>query len=211
MKRSPFTSPPHRLLTALWDNNLIDTDKALSLYYQDCVNAGPEVCPIWEPTVEQINQRVNRVLERLKAAPIPFVNATDGANGNVDYSFVKNLLFSTLYTPHVTGSAFASAFAALESGNSEEIWRQSPAALSEELLNDSCAPDADRTVIGDFIGLAIACGDGAPVNSTLDELRDFVAELSEQSVFGDVWPLRKLGSVAREFKWSSRESSSLQL
>ena len=123
-------------------------------------------------------------------APIPFVNTTDGALAVVGYDLVKGQLFQTVYFPHDIGAAFASAFAALEAGNPEEMWRLSGAgATTEELFDDVCSPEANGTAVAGFPPFTIACGDGAPVDATLDDLRDFVERMSEQSVFGDVWPM----------------------
>ena len=139
------------------------------------------------PSVAQNDQRVNSVLERLKTLPISFVNSTSGVNGVVDYALLKSTLLHNLYSPHLTGAAFASAFAALEKGEAEEMWRQSSLAGVIELLDGSCASDVDKINVDTWTGIAISCSDGAPVNEALDELRKFLVDVSDQSVFADVW------------------------
>ena len=161
----------------------------LSWYYDDCIKASPEICPIFEPTISQIDKHVNNALERLKVVPIPFVNTTDGTLAVVGYDLVKGQFLLTMYAPHDIGAAFASAFAALEAGNSEEMWGLSAAAATEELFDGFCSPEANGTAAAGPPLYPIACGDGAPVDATLDDLRDFVERMSKQSVFGDVWTI----------------------
>jgi hypothetical protein len=176
------------MLPALWDNFLLDADKTLMWYYEDCVQAGPEKCPIWEPSAVEIKRRVTNVFERLKISPVPFVNSTDGTNGFVDYSMVKRQLFDVVYFPYVQGGVFASAFAALEAGHPGDIWGRSAQAALRLIANMTCSPIAERFHVETYVGYAISCGDGAPVTDSQDDLKRFLARLSEQSVFADVWP-----------------------
>lgn len=99
------------------------------------------------------------------------------------------MLLGTMYTPYSTGAAFAEAFAALEDGNAEPMWRMSADAITQAQINTSCDPEVNSSFDGIHTTLAIACGDGVPVNENLDELRVFISDLSHQSYFGDVWTL----------------------
>ena len=94
------------------------------------VNAGPELCSIYEPTVSQIRGRVNSFSERLKIQSVAFVNETDGSQGLVGYDIVKGLLFQMVYNPHVVGKSFEDAFATLEAEIPEPIWAASVDALA---------------------------------------------------------------------------------
>ena len=161
----------------------------MTWFYEDCIDVGPEECAIYEPSVEQIRDRVNGVIERLRVAPIAFVNATDGEQGIVDYFIAKNQLFRTIYFPHSQGRSFANALAALEQGDSEPIWRLSQTARLAQLLDQSCDPLTNRSYIGVVSSVAIACGDGDPVQESLEDLRNFYQELSQQSSFADLWTL----------------------
>jgi hypothetical protein len=171
---------------------LVDSEKALEWYYSDCVNAGPDVCPIWKPTVSEIKQRINTLLERLKIAPTPFINSTTGEFGIVDYSAAKTLLFQTMYGPHQSGADTAHAFAALEAGDAQPMWNTSSSAAVERAIEASCLPELASFDFDDVSLMAVGCGDGAPAESSLDELRQFYAKLAQQTMFADVWPARLL-------------------
>jgi hypothetical protein len=177
------------MLPALWNNSLLDADKTLMWFYEDCVQAGPEKCPIWEPSAVEIKQRVNNVLERLKVSPVPFVNSTDGTNGFVDYNMVKRQLLDMVYFPYVQGGVFASAFAALEAGHPEAIWVRSVQAALSAFNSIACTPEAQQILVETYVGFAIFCSDGAPVTDSQDDLKRFMARMSEQSIFADVWPM----------------------
>ena len=162
----------------------------MTWFYEDCIDVGPEECAIYEPSVEQIRDRVNGVIERLRIAPIAFVNATDGEQGIVDYFIAKSQLFRTIYFPHFQGRSFANALAALEQGDSEPIWRLSQTARLAQLLDQSCDPLTNRSYIGVVSSVAIACGDGDPVQESLEDLRNYHLELSQQSSFAELWGFR---------------------
>ena len=162
----------------------------MTWFYEDCIAVGPEECAIYEPTVKQIKNRVNGVIERLRVAPVAFVNATNGEQGIVDYHLAKYQLFSTITLLHSRGRSFANAFAELEQGNPEPIWRLSRAAQFQQLLDGSCEPLANRTYIGAVGSVAISCGDGDPVPDSLEDLRNYHLELSQQSSFAELWGFR---------------------
>ena len=162
----------------------------MSWFYEDCVNAGSELCSIYEPTVSQIRDRVNSFSERLKTQPVPFVNETDGSQGLVGYDIVKGLLFQMVYNPHVVGKSFADAFATLEAGIPEPIWTLSIDALAQSLIRDTCSPNNTVTDFGVLSLIAISCGDGTPIHDTYDELTSYFSTLAGKSSFADVWTSR---------------------
>lgn len=171
----------------MFNASLIDTDAVLTWFYDACVEAGPELCPIHESTSERIRQRVNNVLEGLKSAPIPFVDATSGTQGVVTYDVVKNQLFQMLYSPYSSGAPFAAAFAALEAGNPVPIWSSSSDAGIQQLLIGSCIPELNEIVVDAFITAVIGCSEALPVTDTLDDLKVYYDNLVKQSSFADVW------------------------
>ena len=163
----------------------MDSDLSLSLFYQDCVDVGPDLCAIYEPTVGQIRERVNAVLERLKIEPHAFVNATDGSHGVVDYDIVKSRLFSVAGGPHIYGKSSAEMIAALEAGNPWPIWSTSLKAVAQRLLRDTCSTN-DNVNNLQLSTIPIVCSDGAPTNDTLTDLRDYYSRMSAQSSFADM-------------------------
>ena len=177
---------------ALWDNNLLDTDAELKGFYEECVKAGPYACPIYGSSAEMIHERVTRLMERLRTQPTAFYNQSSGEHGVVDYDVVKGGLFLTLYDPTKNGLEFAKALASLESGNAEPMWQMSTKAKNRKLFECECSSGGVRPYDGEFVIAAIACGDGTPVEDTLDELKTRLENMSKQSIFADVWPVRAL-------------------
>lgn len=63
----------------LWSNNLRDTDAALFDIYQACVHASPKECSMYEENAELIADRVEKLLAKIKAEPIPFLTIGVGS------------------------------------------------------------------------------------------------------------------------------------
>ena len=64
-----------------------------------CVRAGPERCAIHEPSVAGVQARIDKLLERLRAAPVS-VETESGGQAIVDYGATRQAIFQTLYHPH---------------------------------------------------------------------------------------------------------------
>jgi len=175
---------------ANWSNNLRDTDRELQILYAACVEAGPNVCPMYDKDVASIGTRVNKILETLKTYPVSFYNDTSDTYGIVDYTVTKRAIFLTLYRPYQIGKPLFAALAALEKGNPEPIHELDRGALKKEVLFCDCprippVPFAD----GEQITLAIACGEGDPVKNGIDEMREFYDKMAQESTFADVWAI----------------------
>lgn len=180
----------------LWSNNLRDTDAGLFQIYQACVDAGPSVCPIYETSVDEVNARVNSLLEKLKVHPISFYNSSTGAYGTLDYSAAKGSIFTVLYNAHKAGARLTHAIADAEKGVGQPLYDLSSRVVSSEALECDCpasplplpfSNSAENT-------LAIACGDAGPTEATLEETREFYEEMGKSSTFAEMWWIR-LGCV----------------
>ena len=131
---------------------------------------------------------MEKLLDDLKTNPKHFYNQTTGDYGIVDFSMVKFVIFRALYQPYTIGKRLFSALADIEKGNPEPIWKLGGSGLKKSDYSCSCPaippiPFAE----GSDLTLAIACGEGEPVNGDLEELKEFYAKLGESSVFADVW------------------------
>ncbi|TCD60883.1 hypothetical protein EIP91_009374 [Steccherinum ochraceum] len=178
---------------ALWSTNLVDADATLFQIYQACVDAGPVLCRIYEKTTEGIHARVQNLLTRLRTEPVSFYNATSGVYAVVDYSLVKQAIFRTLYTPYTDGKTLTIALAELELGNAEPIFKLSDVKDAYKSITAPCdcspsrsGPDAERMENV----MAIACGDGEPVEGDVASLKEFYDEMAGESTFAEVWYLR---------------------
>lgn len=181
----------HQNSSAQRSTSLLDADATLFGIYQACVEAGPLVCPIHESSVEKIRDRVQKLINSLRSNPATFYNADTGSYGEVDYSLVKKVIFSSLYMPYESSPRLVSAIADLERGSAEPIFRLSEAKAMGELITESCTcPSVSRVKSGrrgmENI-LAISCGDGNPVNDEVDTLKEYYNNLSQTSMFYDIW------------------------
>lgn len=159
---------------------------------QACVNAGPEKCALFEPTANQVHARLTKILENLKRKPVA-VLASSGVGPSIDYGIVdyksaRTLLFMFLYSPY-SGMAptLMSAFRALEDGKGGSLWNL--IAPSQPPFSCSCKPKAPTIETPEAV-LAIACGDGVPVEDTVEELEKGFYEQSKQTEFAEFWQLR---------------------
>ena len=178
------------LALALWSNNLRDTDAGLHRFYQACVDAGPLACPIHESSAQKIHDRVQSLFNKLRSYPISFYNAETMSYGRVDYSVLKQVMFATLYKPYNTGKELVSAIADLEQGIAEPMYQLSEMKRAHNLLLEAhTCPVSPRDPSMPWRGntLAIACGDGDPVQDGVDELRSYYEDMAESSMFADIW------------------------
>ena len=166
-----------------------DTDAGLFQLYQACVDAGPSVCPIYEPTAEGINTRVNALLEKLKAQPVHFYNTTSGAYGLLDYSAAKGSIFTVLYNTHRAGAQLTHALAEAEKGIGQPLYDLSARVVKSDGLQCSCPASTPSVLFSESPEntIGIACGDAGPINSTLEELREFCEEMAKDSTFAEIW------------------------
>ena len=60
------TTDSEALLLALWSQNLVDTEKGLGMFFEQCADAGPELCGLYESTSQKVEARYNALLDTLK-------------------------------------------------------------------------------------------------------------------------------------------------
>lgn len=168
----------------------MDTDKSLYLILQACADVGPERCILYESTAQRIHDRLTSILETLKRNPIAASTGCGSHDyGIVDYKMVKSFLLMFLYSPYSPGAAERLAFAlrALEIGEARPFWNL--IRPLQQGLTCTCPSEAP-TLQTLEAQQAIHCGDGVPLEDTVDEIDEFFHELRQQSEFADVWPYR---------------------
>ena len=167
----------------------MDTDLALEDILKSCIRAGPAKCPFYEPNVSDIQARIDKLLNRLRVAPISVQATRDGWQEIIDYAMLRQVLFMTLYHPHNMGARLTRALAELEQGNGSLIYAGSPRRAWNDLLTCNCREDNSFDAFYDK-STAISCGDAHYSPDNLDELRDAYEEMAHTSTFAEVWPER---------------------
>ncbi|EIN12405.1 alpha/beta-hydrolase [Punctularia strigosozonata HHB-11173 SS5] len=175
-------------MEALWNNSLRDTDKALDQFYAACANSTS--CALHEPTPKAVKSRVDALFAELRKNPIP-VSLNDTEYGLIDYTLARQVVFDWLRKPYqktpLSAPSLASALAALERGDGAAMWA---AHAPESTIKCDCARDSLPTRLPGAnreTTLAIACGDGKPVEHDLEELRAFYEEMAHDSNFAELW------------------------
>lgn len=183
------TYKTHLVCVGLWSNNLRDTDAALFDIYQSCVHAGPKECPMYEANAERIAERIDKLLTKIKAEPIPFLTIGGGGAsrdtyGLIDYTRVRAWIFSSLYTTHGGGGKFLMSILA-------QLERGVMLSLSDGLdfLFACHCSEPDLPWDGNTHSLAIACGDAPSNDETLEESRALYVKMAQNTSFSDVWPI----------------------
>ncbi|KIP10507.1 hypothetical protein PHLGIDRAFT_115450 [Phlebiopsis gigantea 11061_1 CR5-6] len=187
-------------------NFLISTDDALTSIYDACVAAGPQLCPIFANSSDLIRDRVNGILDSVHVEPLAAINDTDPTNIQwevVDYTTLKGLLLTLLYSPYDDALAFAEGVLALEQGDTGIILE-----LTGSPLPDICPANASQPFDdGDFgTKTAVWFGDSlADGNRTFAQAKanyDAALNLSE---FATLWyPINQAGFTSWNIKAKDR-------
>jgi pimeloyl-ACP methyl ester carboxylesterase len=168
-----------------WRSNLFDTDKALDSFATYCHQGGPQNCSFWGPTPQNITDRLDNILAKLKNHPIPVTGLQPGSTpGLATYSDLKQVLFTALYNPSQSFPGVADTLLALEQGNGSSL------------------TPAPSLVIGPDVSQLIKCVDGYNRGnySTLQDFENYIEILNAQShYFGEVWPNNADGVLCRSF------------
>ncbi|KDQ18796.1 hypothetical protein BOTBODRAFT_153690 [Botryobasidium botryosum FD-172 SS1] len=170
--------------SARWITNLVDTDKTLTAFFTGCFSAGPSGCPFHAPSPQLIASRLDALYASVKARPVPVF--TSLGYGVVDYSMLRQLIFTSLYSPYNSYPQLADALAALEKNDGGPLLGLY--ARSEEKLECDCP----RTPVPELplsydAALGIRCTDGVPVEDDVEELQAHFEKLGKLSSFADVW------------------------
>ncbi|KAF8876134.1 alpha/beta hydrolase fold-domain-containing protein [Infundibulicybe gibba] len=165
----------------LWNNNLLDTDKTLQTFFDGCAQAGPDVCPFYAPTPEQISQNLTALYTAIKTQPVPVF--TESGYGLVDYARLQGTIFLSLYSPYESFLPLAKGLADLASGDGRAFFNISAAPIFE----CSCdGPDPSTDKATEAI-LGIICTDGQAVPRDLESTKKFYEQFSNISRWADVW------------------------
>ncbi|KAJ7864256.1 TAP-like protein-domain-containing protein [Mycena olivaceomarginata] len=155
-----------------------DTDKVLQSFFDGCAAAGPDLCAFYEPTAAGVADRLAALTESVRTHPVAAV--TPAGYGIVDYSLLRQSLFTSFYVPYMLFGPIAQGLAALENGDGSILLSivQQP-AFEYDCSNDTVPFHLNN---GEAV-FAIQCGDGAEVTDTLEELRAWYDNAAKTSKF----------------------------
>lgn len=174
-------------ITGTHANFLADADKVMEAFYVYCHKYGPDTCAIWESTAAKIEQRVDKLLQRLKTHPVVVAPPPQRMElpEIVTYSSMKRLISAALYRPIYMFSHLARIIAALEESNGrpfvEYVAAQGRTQFSCSCLLDGRLPGAIEEEAKDDASTAIMCTDGGRFNETLEDFIEYANELMQLS------------------------------
>ncbi|EJC98519.1 uncharacterized protein FOMMEDRAFT_171120 [Fomitiporia mediterranea MF3/22] len=130
-----------------WSGFIVDMDKVYTSILDACVEAGPSQCTLHENTTEQIHDRIETLMNKLRIEPALYFNGTAINSAVVDYSTVRYQMFQSLYFPYNTGAPLLGALAALEQGNATPIYQNSNESSFHAFLEDECSVKPENTSV----------------------------------------------------------------
>lgn len=173
-------------------SNLEDMDKLIPYVFKACVTAGPENCPLYEPTSHKVNIRFDDVFRSLTQQPVAVFDNSTGDYVVIDYAGAKLMFFDALNRPFSGQMELLfEALAALEKGNGEPMLRmliRAPPPKCGGSMQSDVTPN--QFLDGAF---AIRCGDSPLVDSSIEEVLEYLMELKKVSVFADLWAQIRVG------------------
>ncbi|KAI1765668.1 alpha/beta-hydrolase [Hypoxylon sp. FL1150] len=190
-------------------NFLHDTDKVMEAFYMYCHKAGPSGCNFYASTPAAVEERLQRLLARIKVHPIivPVTESGPDMPQLVTWSHLKRLMSAALYRPIFMFKRFAEVLKALEDGDGIPFYHL---INSEDSAPPICSikaipPNVPRLEEGnDHAFPAILCADAPPIEDTVEEFAAFVEKLIRVSyTAGDVNALFRLACIGRKIrpKW----------
>ena len=155
------------------------------------MEAGPDLCPIYENSTELVRARIGKLIDRVHLEPASFYNDSDPTQitfGIVDYTAVTIDLLGMLYDPYDDAPTFAQGVAQLEQGNASLAY-DGP-SLENTLTAESCSVDPSQPFVANSLDteIPISCGD-ALVNQLKTFQQAFVSyqDMLKVSPFGSSW------------------------
>ncbi|KAF8866925.1 alpha/beta-hydrolase [Acephala macrosclerotiorum] len=169
----------------VWAESVQDTDAIMDSFSTYCHEA-KDKCPMYKDgdKPEDIDDRLNSVLERIKATPLTFSSQRSNVPVVIRHSDLKKLLFGTLYSPTAVWMLIASIFNELAEGHDEIlenlVYLPELALVCGSLLPYWLYPSDAQN--------AIMCSDKRyPLNESLPNLEARFEYMANMSSFADVW------------------------
>ncbi|KAM7187837.1 TAP-like domain containing protein [Naviculisporaceae sp. PSN 640] len=127
-------------------NFLRDADKVMSAFYRFCHFAGKDGCAFWDDSPENIRNRLEKLLGRVKMVPVAIIPPSSSLLGLgravqgpelVTYSKVKRMISTALYQPILRFKRVAQVLAGLEEGNGLPFYEYTILGMMNDASGDS--------------------------------------------------------------------------
>ena len=163
---------------ARWLTSLVDTNKTLQLFFDNCAEAGPTECALYAADPSDIQRNLTALQDKLLVEPVPV--KADTYYGIVDHTALETAIFRSLYAPYAAFKPLAAAISQLAAGNGTALLSLSGEPKPYTCSCDEHAHDWDEVAEGQT---TVACNDGAEVPKSLKELQKYWDGLAGISPF----------------------------
>jgi pimeloyl-ACP methyl ester carboxylesterase len=183
-----------------WGGFLDQADEAMGEFARLCYSAGPERCSFWGPSMVNITERLDGIIQGLQDHPVPMSMVQDQNREDlpalVTYSDLKALFLNTIYNPLSRFPSMADTLHELERGNVSSL---AGAFAGSDSISDS--------------RLAILCADSYRRNrlTTLEEFRRYAEYTMNKSMYiGDMYPIYIENILCRSLRMQLPDSMVVQ-
>ncbi|KFY02207.1 hypothetical protein O988_02320 [Pseudogymnoascus sp. VKM F-3808] len=163
-----------------------DSDKVMAGFYKYCHLAGPSGCTFHRSTPEAIEERLDRLLERLRSQPIvaPLTLRVADLPEVIYYSSVKQLVAASLYQPIAMFPTLARILASLDKGDGAEFINyygasQKPLSCDCPLSSPIVNPVLKESTPDAFA--AVLCADGGETDDSIEAVEAYSQTLLSMS------------------------------
>ncbi|TEB34821.1 hypothetical protein FA13DRAFT_1788447 [Coprinellus micaceus] len=164
-----------------WKTNLVDANDSLNLFFNACAEAGPIRCALHAANPDDIKRNLTKLHESVRREPVTV--KTDSFYGVVNYSLLRGVIFSALYSPYRAFQPVADALAQLAAGDGAPLL----SLLGAAPYKCSCNPfEHIRDAVRDG-QTTLVCNDGDEVPNSLEELEEYYEGLVKVSEWADIW------------------------
>ncbi|KDR84381.1 hypothetical protein GALMADRAFT_237210 [Galerina marginata CBS 339.88] len=150
-----------------WANEILDTDKVLQMFFDECFKAGPKACAFYDSSSAVIKNNLDSLYSSVLAQPIPAYSFSLSTYGIIDHATLKKAIFTSFYTPYSSFSTLAQGLADLKNGNGSLLFE-----LSSPLITEVVA--------------AVSCGDGEQVTDNAAALEKYTQSIDHLSSFSSI-------------------------
>lgn len=175
-----FRKNPY-MRTVWWNKGGLDTDKAMQSFFDGCYEAGPDGCPFYAPSSEEISKNLTQLYDRISRTPVPV--HSDEIYGLVDYDQLRLAVFTSLYAPFARFHPLAQALSDLAKGNGTALYRMNPKPGFDCSCDDTANPFEEMLLEG---GYFVGCTDGQAVPPELEYAIKYYEEMANQSAWGTI-------------------------
>ncbi|KAJ7795162.1 Alpha/Beta hydrolase protein [Mycena olivaceomarginata] len=154
-----------------------NSDDALQSFFDGCSAAGPGGCAFSAPTSAEVASKLDELSASVKAQLLPVF--TPISYGVLGYTLLRNFVYNALADPYDLFPFLGQSLADLANGNASTMYSASVLPPFECPVHNSTTPVLPFHENSFEAAVAISCGDGIPISSSLEELQEFYEGVQE--------------------------------